>query len=142
MKTLRELVEIQKMTGQPDGELIGIWFNENNMAIESIDIVSTIAKEKIKQQDFELRKIRGNVSCYAGDSALFKKFGTDIGEKISKLIHLFIAGYDIEKDFPERFKWLQETIPTLKCPDVFWNDFYEWLKSKQIYFLGENKNDK
>lgn len=137
MISLKELVERQKLTQETDNDLIAVWFVENNMALEGIDIISKIAKDKITQQFHNLRTIKGNISMYAGDSTLFKAFGEDIGGKLSKLIHIFIAGYDIEKDFPEKFKWLQETIPTLKCPEVFWRDFYLWLKSKNIYFLGE-----
>ena len=76
---------------------------------------------------------------YAGTDILFKEYKPEIASKLNHIIILYILGLDIEKYYPQHIEWLKETIPTLKCPPVFWRDFYEWLKSKGIYFKGEGK---
>lgn len=142
MVELKELVSMQQFNGKTDFEIIRDWFIDNEAEGEGINLMNILAKNKIDKQALQLRKIKGNLSMYAGDSTLFKKFGNEIGGRLNHIIHLFLADYDIEKDYPQHFEWLKKNIPTLKCPDIFWSDFYNYLKSKQIYFLGENKNDK
>lgn len=139
MITLKELVDIQPLTDKKDIEIITDWFIENEMESKGIDLMNILAKSKMDKQSLELRKIKGDLSMYAGSSILCKKFGNEVGGKLDHIIHLFIAGFDIENDYPKQFEWLCETIPTLKCPTIFWRDFYDWLKSKQIYF-SEDKN--
>lgn len=76
---------------------------------------------------------------YAGTDILFKEYKPEIASKLNHIIVLYILGLDIEQYYPQHIEWLKETIPTLKCPTVFWRDFYEWLKSKGIYFKGVKK---
>ena len=139
MKTLKELVAMQTFTGKSDLDIIQDWFVENEMESEGIDLMNRLAKIKIDKQSFELGKLKGSLSMYGGTDVLYKEFGNKIGGKLDKIIILFILGYDIEKEYVGHFEWLKETIPTLKCPKIFWREFYDWLASKGIYFLGENK---
>lgn len=139
MVTLKELVQMQQFNNKEDIEIIKDWFIKNQMESEGINLMNVLAKSKSDRLSDELGKLKGSLSMYGGADILYKKFGNKIGGKLNHIITLFIIGYDIEKDYVGYFEWLKETIPTLKCPKIFWRDFYDWLVSKEIYFLGENK---
>ena len=137
MVTLKELVQMQQFDNKEDIEIIRDWFIQNEMESEGINLMNILAKSKSDKLSDELGKLKGNLSMYGGADILYKYFGNKIGGKLNHIIILFILGYDIEKDYADYFKWLKETIPTLKCPKIFWREFAEWLNSKGIYFKGE-----
>lgn len=139
MKSLRELVNMQTLTGETDLEIIYDWFTENNMEIEGITLMEKLATNKANRLANEIDRIRGNMSMYAGTDILFKEYKPEIASKLNHIIVLYILGLDIEQYYPQHIEWLKETIPTLECPTVFWRDFDEWLKSKGIYFKGGKK---
>lgn len=139
MITLKELVAMQQFNQKTDTEIIVDYFVENELESEGINLMNILAKSKCDRLSNELGKLKGNLSMYGGADILFKEYGNKIGGRLNTIIILFIIGYDIEKDYVGHFEWLKETIPTLKCPKIFWKDFYDWLVSKEIYFLGENK---
>lgn len=139
MKTLRELVQMQQFTQESDEEIIVKWFLENEKTVEGIDIISKLAKSKIKNDENKYGKLIGELSIYSGASILVKQFGKEIGFKLDDIIRLFILGYNIKEQYPAYYTWLQETIPTLKSPDVFWGEFYDWLHDNGIYFMEEQK---
>lgn len=137
MKSLKELVEFQNISNKSDMEIITDWFVLNEKESEGINLMNVLAKAKADRLENELGKVKGNLCMYGGADILYKHFGNKIGGKLNHIIILFIIGYDIEKEYPQLFEWLKETIPTLKCPKIFWRDFYEWLKNKGIYFKDE-----
>lgn len=139
MKSLKELVAYQNLSGKKDIEIIFDWFTENNMEIEGISLMEKLATNKANRLANEIDRIKSNMSMYAGTDILFREYKSEIASKLNHIIVLYILGLDIEQYYPQHIKWLKETIPTLKCPSVFWRDFYEWLKSKGIYFKGEIK---
>lgn len=139
MITLKELVNMQSFTGETDTEIIIKYFVKNDLESEGINLMNILAKAKCDKLSNELGKVKGDLSLYGGADILYKKFGNKIGGRLNTIIILFILGYDIEKDYAGHFEWLKETIPTLKAPKIFWGEFYRWLESKGIYFLGENK---
>ena len=142
MITLKELVNMQQLNNKEDIEIILDWFIENEMESEGINLMNILAKSKCDRLSDELGKLKGNLSMYGGADILYKTFGNEIGGRLNTIITLFIIGYDIEQCYPGHFEWLTETIPTLKCPKIFWRDFYDWLISKEIYFKGDTKNEK
>ena len=136
MKTLKELVLMQNLNNKTDIEIIKDWFVENERESEGIDLMNILAKSKSDRLSNELCTLKGKIAMYGGADILYKNFGVKIGGRLNTIITLFILGYDIEKEYTDHFEWLKSTIPTLKCPKIFWRDFYEWLESKEIYFNG------
>lgn len=134
MKSLKELVSIQDMMGMSDIEVIYNWFVENEKELDGITLMEKLSRIKAEKLSNELGRIKGNLSMYSGTSTLYKAFGNKIGSRLNHIIILYILGFDIKKDYPQYFEWLKETIPTLKCPAVFWRDFDDWLGSEGIYF--------
>ena len=139
MKSLKELVAYQNLSGKQDIEIIFDWFAENNMEIEGISLMEKLATNKANRLANEIDRIKSNMSMYAGTDILFREYKSEIASKLNHIIVLYILGLDIEQYYPQHIKWLKETIPTLKYPSIFWRDFYEWLKSKGIYFKGEER---
>lgn len=137
MKSLRELIAYQGLSGKTDIEIIYDWFIENNMEIDGLTLITQLAKTKANKLDNELNKIRADMSMYAGADILYKTYKNDIASKLNLIIIRFILGFDIEKDYPQDMEWLKENIPNLKLPPIFWKKFLEWLESKGIYFKGE-----
>lgn len=139
MKSLKELIAYQTLSGKQDIEIIFDWFVENNMEIEGISLMEKLATNKAIRLSNEIGRIKSNMSMYAGTDILFREYKSEIASKLNHIIVLYILDIDIEQYYPQHIKWLKETIPTLKCPSVFWRDFYEWLKSKGIYFKEEER---
>ena len=139
MKSLKELVAYQNLSGKQDIEIIFDWFTENNMEIEGISLMEKLATNKANRLANEIDRIKSNMSMYAGTDILFREYKSEIASKLNHIIVLYILGLDIEQYYPQYIKWLKETIPTLKCPSIFWRDFSDWLGSRGIYFKGETK---
>lgn len=135
--TLKELVAMQSLSQKTDIEVIIDYFIINEQESEGINLMNVLAKSKCDRLSNELGKLKGDLSMYGGADVLYKEFGFEVGGRLNTIIILFILGFDIENIYQGHFEWLQKTIPTLKCPKIFWKDFYEWLQSKGIYF----KND-
>lgn len=143
MKSLKELVAMQGISGRTDTEIIAQWYDENDMALAGIEIVYNIAKEKIKSIERSINWIVGDLSMYDGTECLVKAFGIEDGIKLDKVTRLWImehrANKDFEIDYPKQFEWLKEFIPTKKQPLVFWRNFIDWLNYKGIYFKDQTK---
>lgn len=137
MMTLKELVAMQSFNQKTDIEIIVDYFTINELESEGINLMNVLAKSKCDRLSSELGKLKGNLSMYGGADILYKEFGLKVGGRLNNIIMLFILGFDIENVYKGHFEWLKETIPTLKCPKIFWKDFYNWLVSKEIYFKGE-----
>lgn len=137
MITLKELVAMQSFNQKTDIEIIVDYFTINELESEGINLMNVLAKSKCDRLSNELSKLKGNLSMYGGADILYKEFGIKVGGRLNTIIMLFILGFDIENVYKGHFEWLKETIPTLKCPKIFWKDFYDWLVSKEIYFKGE-----
>ena len=137
MITLKELVAMQSLNQKTDIEIIVDYFTINELESEGINLMNVLAKSKCDRLSNELGKLKGNLSMYGGADILYKEFGFEVGGRLNNIIMLFILGFDIENVYKGHFEWLKETIPTLKCPKIFWKDFYDWLVSKEIYFKGE-----
>lgn len=106
---------MQTLTGESDFEIIYNWFIENDKELEGITLMEKLARGKAEKLGNELGRIKGHLSMY--------NVGPEIGGKLNHIIILHILGFDIEKDYPQYWEWLKETIPTLKCPLIFWRDF-------------------
>lgn len=145
MKTLKELVFSQHFTNKSDAEIIAEWYVENDLALAGIEIISQIAKGKVKSVEDTMAWLTGDLIMYDGCEHLIKTFGLENGVKLDKTIRLWIieqrCGRDFEESFPERVEWLKSFIPTKKQPLVFWRNFLDWLNEKGIYFKDQKKGD-
>ena len=145
MKSLKELVFSQTFNGKSDTEVIADWYAENDMALAGIEIISHIAKEKVKSIEDSMAGLTGDLTMYAGSECLIVTFGIEDGCKLDRAIQLWIiarrSGGDFETMYPELFEWLKDFIPRQKRPLIFWRDFLVWLNERDIYFKDQKKGD-
>ena len=105
MKSLKELIAYQNLSGKQDIEIIYDWFAENNMEIEGISLMEKLATNKANRLANEIDRITGNMSMYAGTDILFREYKPEIASKLNHIIVLYILGFDIEKYYPQHIEW-------------------------------------
>lgn len=101
MKSLKELVAYQNLSGKQDIEIIFDWFAENNMEIEGISLMEKLATNKANRLANEIDRIKSNMSMYAGTDILFREYKSEIASKLNHIIVLYILGLDIEQYYPQ-----------------------------------------
>lgn len=143
MITLKELVNRQILTGEDDSSLIAEWFEQNDMAIDGIDIVSKIAKKKITNDKFMYGTLVSDLSMYGATENIIKDFGAKNGCKLNSIITRWIVcfriGEKFEEKYPTSFDWLKEFIPQQKQPFIFWQPFLKWMNEQDIYFIDQKR---
>lgn len=143
--TLRELVTRQVYTGETDNELIAEWFEKNDMAIEGIEIISRLAKNKVESDQNKYGSIIARLQMYGATESLLKTFGKKDGITLDYICRKFIIsdglGEKFEEKYPDDIEWLRTIIPTKERPFVFWLDFLNYLHEQGIYFMDEKKGE-
>ena len=137
MITLKELVKMQELTGEKDGELIVRWYTENNLTTEGMEIMYNLAKQKIDDDEWRYSWLVSDMRLYGATESIIKEFGVKDGTKLDDIIRNYIISKRINENFEEKYpqfvEWLKENIPKHNLPFVFWRDFAEYLESKGIY---------
>lgn len=146
MKTLKELVELQWLTGASDEEIITQWLLENNVAEKGIEIISQLALGKIKSQQETLAWLHNDLTMLGSEKHLIEIYGVEDGCQMNMALRYWIIttrmGRNFEEDYPRMVEWLKKFAPTKKQPLVFWRSFMEWLNEKGIYFKDQKKGGK
>lgn len=138
--SLKQLVEMQSFNNKTDGEIICDWFAINGLEVEGIEMISKIAKKKMEDDEWNLQKIRSNMTNPTG--FYYSTYPKDTAIKFDYLTRCMQLGYDLNEEFFEKdIKWAKEVVPTLKKPTLFWRDLWEFFNEKGIYFKGEEKEE-
>lgn len=141
--TLKELVDRQKFTGETDSALIAEWFENNNMAVEGIKIISKLAEQKITNDEWKYGLLCGDLSMYGCTENVMKDFGIKVGCELNHIITTWIICYRLEQNYEEVYptsvEWLKNNIPNYNKPAIFWQPFIAWLHEHDIYFKDEKK---
>lgn len=146
MITLKQLTDRQRLTGEPDTNLISEWFVENNMATEGIKIISKISLDKAEKDEEKYGNLCSDLQMFGATTNIIKAFGIEDGCKLLDVIKNWIICYRLGKNFeeiyPQLFDWLKEFIPTKKQLFMFWQPFLKWLNERNIYFKDQKKKEK
>lgn len=141
MKTLKELVEWQKVTDLSDLQIIRTWFIENNMESEGLSIIADLAESKANKLQDTLTYARSWLPILPdlekSNRGLLTKEQADI---LQKVITIFLLGMDLkESGF---YSWAEQEIPKMKCPKIIFVPCVKWLDEKYgIRFKGgDNEN--
>ena len=138
MTSLKQLVDMQSFNNKTDGEIICDWFSINGLEVEGIEMISKIAKKKMEDDEWNLQKIRGNMTHPNG--FYYSTYPKDIAIKFDYLTMCMQLGYDLNESFFEKdIDWARKIVPTLKKPQMFWRELWDFLNQKGIYFKGEEK---
>ena len=138
MKTLKELVEWQKITNQDDLDIIKTWFIENNMESEGLSIIAELAENKSNKLQSTLDNARAWLPILPdlekSNQGLLTK---EQAEKLQTIITIHLLGMDLKGS--GYYKWAKEEIPKMKSPTIIFVPCVKWLDEKYgIRFKGDN----
>lgn len=141
--TLKQLTDRQRFTGEEDSALIAEWFEQNNMALEGIDIVSKLAKKKIENDDWKFGWLRSDLTMYSATENIMKDYGIEDGCKLNSAVTNWIIcsrmGEDFKEKCPQLFDWVLKFVPQKHQPFIFWQPFKKWLNDNNIFFKDQIK---
>lgn len=126
--TLKDLVEIQMLTGESDIDLVRKWFVTNNRETEGIELLSKLASSKTNKLERTLQLARMWIpmvpKVYESNPKMVSK---EIGAKLDQIIQYYILDMPLSDKLLE---WAKEIIPTMKTPTIIFRPAVEWLKSE------------
>lgn len=141
MKTLKELVDCQKLTRQDDISIIKNWFIENNMESEGLSIVTELAKSQASKLQNTLNRARSWLPYLPDIEKANKELTPEQARNIQSIITIHLLGMDLKDS--NYYDWAKEEIPKIKLPKVIFVPCVEWLEEKyEIKFMKNNLNKK
>ena len=127
MKTLKELVDAQRITGDNDITIILKWFCENNKEQEGIELIAQLSKSKSDK----LQKTLDNARMWIPVLPNMYDSNPDIKKEaaiyLERMTKLYILGCDLPTDL---IVWAKTNIPKMDMPTVIFIPMVEWLKAK------------
>lgn len=131
MKTLRELVDEQPITGMTDIQIIKTFFDINDMEEEGMDLINELSKTKIEKLKSKEQFIEEWTS-YLPSKYLYEKYDLYTADWLHTLELDYLShGGELSKS---RLEWAKENIPNIIRPKLYFNPLVEWLENKGIRF--------
>lgn len=130
MKTLREYVELQKLTGMSDMEIIISYFIDNDIEEEAMEVSHQLAKSKIKKVKHRMNYIR-EWAYYIPSEYIYENYSLDIATRLHKIELDFIVNGEVTG---ERLEWAKENFPNIELPKVYFFPCVDWLEGQGIKF--------
>ena len=136
MRTLKELIDEQKWNGMTDIQVIEAFFTLNDMEEEGMDLIHELTKSKIEKMKQKHYMVEAWAS-YLPSKYLYENYDLDIADKLHMLeINYLVNGGELSSYF---LKWASENVPKIIRPKVYFNPLVDWLKKKNIRFIGEEE---
>ena len=134
--TLKELIELQSITGESDLDIIKEWFISNDKETEGIALITKLAEEKSTKLERTLNYARIWIpnlpELYEANKRRVPRY---ICINLVKITHLHLLGMPLSDKL---LKWAEETIPTMKMPKIIYVPMVEWLRDEYgIEFMKE-----
>lgn len=136
-KSLRNYVEIGKLFGKSDLEIIRMYLIDNDLEEQGINMISQLAKSKIEKLDMRIRASQFIYdSSLMGLEMLLKKYSRKNALFLYELEHHFASSFSLPDKLVEEAR---EIIPTLNMPQWYYLDLvtYLWLEH-QILFKDDD----
>ena len=139
VKPLAEYILRQKITGESDLEIIYLWFVDNDLEADGIELLAGLSKSKIEKLDAVLNNARVWIPNNPNPT---DKDGNRYPELIERNLIRIIQYFQLQMDLPDTIlEWAKEKIPTIYEPSIFFRPAQDWLEAKYgIKFKGV-KND-
>lgn len=129
MKTLKQLTDMQHLTGQTDMEIIYEWFVANNKEADGIAMISQLAQAQTKKLEERLNYARSWIPCVPAPSVK----DSEAKDYLYKIIKFGILDCDL-KDHYYVYEWAKEHIPKMETPSVFFMPTLGYLQKYGIEF--------
>lgn len=129
MKTLKQLTDMQPLTGQTDMEIIYEWFVANNKGADGIAMISQLAQAQTKKLEERLNYARSWIPSVPAPSAK----DSEAKDYLYKIIKFGILDCDL-KDYYYVYEWAKENIPKMETPSVFFMPTLGYLQKYGIEF--------
>lgn len=134
MTTLKQLVDIQKIDDMSDIHVIKLFFEENDMEEEGMDLIHELTKSKLNKLKHRNRVVE-EWTAHLPSKYLYENYDLDTADRLHNLELEYLShGCELS---PSRLKWAKDNIPNIKMPLVYFQPLVEYLDSKDIRFKDE-----
>ena len=136
MKKLKDLIDLQPLTGEDDLAIIKRWFIENNLEQEGLSLIPALAKaqtEKIQRKyDYALSWTPSLIDMHT------QVKDNVIADKLNILQTLCTLSADL-KNYKDIYEWAKEEIPKMEIPHIFFLPTVRWLQKYGIEFVMNDR---
>ena len=130
MKHLKDYVELQKLTGMSDKEMILAYFVDNDIEEEAMEIFYDLANAKIRKMKSREHEVKTWVYTIPSDY-LYEEYPV----KIATMLHRIELDYIVNGEVTNnRLKWAKENVPNTKMPTLYFQPCLEWMEKQGIKF--------
>ena len=144
--TLKQLVDLQALTGEQDIDIIYNWFVKNDAEEIGIDLVTQLSKSKINKLQNVLDGARAWIPNmmrpYPKQPKNARKtryYDEETERRLTQLVQYNILQMELPKTLLD---WAREHIPQMEEPFCFYWLTTRWLKDQYgIEFKGRDTNE-
>lgn len=133
MKTLKEYITMQKLTGESDLQIIKAYLIDNNMEEKGMEISHELAKSKIEKMKLREYIVKEWAYCIPSDY-LYKNYSVDIATQLHRIELDYIVNGAVTES---RLEWAKENVPNIKRPYCYFQPCIEWMENKGIKFAPD-----
>lgn len=133
MKTLKEYIVMQKLTGESDMEIILSYFIDNDMEEKAMEVCHKLAKSKIEKMKLREHIIK-EWAYYIPSEYLYENYPLNIATQLHRIELDYIVNGAVTES---RLEWAKENIPNIKRPYCYFQPCIEWMENKGIKFAPD-----
>lgn len=126
MKSLKELLEENKLFHYEDIDIIKKWFTENNLKEVGLQMISELAASKSEKIQKQLDYARTWIPVKI-DMKNVEGIDADTAVCLNKIITCYMLSMDLPEVYLE---WAKENIPKMNLPKLFFMPAVGYLKDK------------
>lgn len=146
MKSLKEFVYMQALTGESDLDIIQCWFIENDMEQEGLKIIAELSYRKAYkiQQTLDYARTWVPIASVAAPkqpkyAKKYHYYDRETEERLVQITQYFLLAMPLS-DF--LLNWAKEKIPQMERPFAYFQPTVDWLKEKYGIEFKEIKDEK
>lgn len=134
MITLQALVNEQKYSRLSDMEIVKIYFTDNDLEEEGMELIQDLTKSKIAKMKHR-HHIVEEWATWLPSKYLYQTYDLDVADKLHTMeLDFLVNGCELSKHY---LKWATENVPNIIRPKAYFNPLINWLKDRGIEFKSE-----
>lgn len=134
MKSLKEYINMQALSGKSDIEVIQDFLVDNNLESVALTLIPALAQTQLDKIQRKLSYAQSHIPL------MFTIPLTGLDKETASNLMLIqqccALSIDLEKCYNNIFEWAKKTIPTLELPQCFFMPTLNYLAKWDIYFKG------